>query len=83
MTRGIHLKRLKSTDLSLLGLSEGTAEEEAPDVPRRPQLAEADPALSRLIGEVRTGLEGALRLLEDALAATRRSDSGDSGPSRR
>jgi hypothetical protein len=81
MTRGIHLKRLTNSDLSLLGLPEGAAGDADPD-PRPPVLAEADPVLSGLISEVRTGLEGALQLLEEALSAVvgSEADSGGQGP---
>jgi hypothetical protein len=43
-------------------------------------LAEADPVLSGLIGEVRTGLEGALQLLEEALSAVGEPPSSRQGP---
>jgi hypothetical protein len=55
--------------LELLGLGEeasavrGTPRKTA----RASLLAEADPALSRVVGEVREGLEGTLRLLQEAL----------------
>jgi hypothetical protein len=64
MTRGIHLKQLSDTDLTALGLEERRLSEAAPTM-----LDETDPALSRLVGEVREGLEGTLELLEQALAA--------------
>lgn len=71
MTRGIHLRRLRSTDLKLLGVADARLpdaregrEGECPNA-----LAEADPALSLVVAEVRQGLEGTLRLLDEALAA--------------
>jgi hypothetical protein len=78
MTRGIHLKRLTTTDLGALGLRDaphgaGGVDVQA-DVDPAPALADADPALSRVVCEVREGLEGALRLLDQALAATRSGD---------
>lgn len=74
MTRGIHLKQLTTTDLDALGLRDaqraqspdGTEAQIAPAA----ALADADPALSRVVCEVREGLEGTLRLLDQALAAT-------------
>jgi hypothetical protein len=63
MTRGIHLKELSNTDLSALGV-EG---QDLPE-PLTKVLTEPDPALSKLVGEVRQGLEGTLELLEQALA---------------
>ena len=65
MTRGIHLKELKTTDLELLGLpDEGGGERRG----SRPSLlSEADPALCQVVGEVRETLESALQLLEEAL----------------
>jgi hypothetical protein len=78
MTRGIHLKRLTTTDLDALGLRDALpgadrADTQA-DVEPAPALADADPALSRAVCEVREGLEGTLRLLDQALAATAASD---------
>jgi hypothetical protein len=69
MTRGIHLKELKTTDLELLGLAEdpATAGAAGRQPARSSLLAEVDPALSRVVDEVRKGLEGTLQLLEEAL----------------
>jgi hypothetical protein len=71
MTRGIHLKQLKTTDLEAIGVPEENLAEVPEDKVARPAslLAEADPVLSRTIGEVREGLEGTLLLLEAALSA--------------
>jgi hypothetical protein len=66
MTRGIHLKELSTTDLSALGLERREA-----SVPTTSVLAETDPALSKLVGEVRHGLETTLALLDEALRSTR------------
>ncbi|MEA3276748.1 MAG: hypothetical protein U9Q81_15930 [Pseudomonadota bacterium] len=73
MTRGIHLKRLRTSDLELLGLSDDLLPDgRAPEKPEEQNLlAEADPVLSRVVDEVRQGLEGTLQLLEDALPADR------------
>jgi hypothetical protein len=70
MTRGIHLKHLTSTDLGLLGLPEGTLpEDQAGSQPTQaPRLAEVDPALARIVTEVREELQVTLGLLRDALA---------------
>lgn len=66
MTRGIHLKQLKTFDLELLGLRDGATDEaEQPGL-----LAEVDPVLSGLVAEVRAELEGTLQLLDQALTAT-------------
>jgi hypothetical protein len=69
MTRGIHLKELKTTDLELLGLAEDPSTAGAAGKqPATPSLlAEVDPALSRVVDEVRRGLESTLQLLEEAL----------------
>lgn len=69
MTRGIHLKQLRTTDLELLGLPDDLLPKEraAGKQRQRTLLAEVDPALARVIGEVRVNLEEALHLLEDAL----------------
>ncbi len=70
MTRGIHLKHLTSTDLGLLGLPEDALPEGQATVEgaQSQPLAEVDPALAKLVGEVRVTLEGTLELLEHALA---------------
>jgi len=65
MTRGIHLKRLSTVDLELLGLADESTEQNQP----QGLLAEADPVLCGLIAEVRGELEGTLSLLTQALAA--------------
>ncbi len=74
MTRGIHLKRLKSNDLELLGLADPALEAQgfAPNG-HTGLLAEADPVLAAVIAELRAELEGTLHLLDQALAATRKS----------
>lgn len=73
MTRGIHLKRLKTIDLELLGLADGAVEEgEQPGL-----LAEVDPVLSGVIAEVRTELEATRHLLDQALAAAGKPKPGD------
>jgi hypothetical protein len=64
MKRGIHLKQLSDTDLTALGLQEDQQNGEGAGV-----LAEVDPALSRVVLEVRQGLEGTLELLEQALGS--------------
>lgn len=82
MTRGIQLKRLKNTDLTLLGLSDASFAEEAPAPHGQPSmLAEADPVLSEIIGDVVAGLVGTLDLLDEALAAVAGADATD--PDRR
>ena len=81
MTRGIHLKRLKNTDLTLLGLSDASVTEEGPEPHGQPpMLAEADPVLSEIIGGVVAGLVGTLDLLDEALAAVAGADTKDTGP---
>ena len=77
MTRGIHLKHLKATDLELLGLegdrsSDGSS---TAQTARRSLLAEADPALLKIVTGVRCGLEETLSFLDQAL---RRGESGAS-----
>jgi hypothetical protein len=70
MSRGIHLKQLTNTDLDILGLPNEARSHGAQSLPGRPSLlAEADPALLRLVGEVRAELESTLQLLEEALGA--------------
>ena len=66
MTRGIHLKRLKNADLTALGVEQDRLERE-PSRPCTGVLAEKDPVLSRLVNEVREGLEATLTLLDEAL----------------
>jgi hypothetical protein len=68
MTRGIHLKQLTATNLSLLGLPEALLEAQAPPADPRPLDAEGDPALARITQEVRATLEDTLALLDQALA---------------
>jgi hypothetical protein len=71
MTRGIHLKTLKTIDLELLGLADGAADEgEQPGL-----LAEVDPVLCGLITELRGELEGTLHLLEQGLAHATKADA--------
>jgi len=78
MTRGIHLKHLTTTDLEALGLRgqhgvlDGRAD--APPLTSETLLAEVDPVLCSLLGEVREGLEGTLRLLDQALATKLRGN---------
>jgi hypothetical protein len=62
MTRGIHLKELKTADFELLGLADdpsaaGAARSQSA---RASLLAEVDPALSQVVDEVREGLDEAL-----------------------
>ena len=66
MTRGIHLKRLKNADLTALGVEQDGPERES-SRPSAGILAETDPVLSRLVNEVREGLEVTLALLDEAL----------------
>lgn len=68
MTRGIHLKRLTATDLSLLGLPEDLLEADAASADPRQLATEGDPALARITREVRATLEDTLALLDQALA---------------
>ena len=74
MTRGIHLKRLTTTNLEALGLKDAHCAQDtgapAPLLTSATPLAEVDPVLSQLVSEVCEGLEGTLRLLEQALAIT-------------
>jgi len=71
MTRGIHLKRIETPDLELLGLNQeiGPGGSPVTKSPRARLLAEVDPTLSRVIDEVREGLLGTQRLLEEALGS--------------
>lgn len=72
MTRGIHLKRLTNTHLEALGLKDEQCGQDAGEPAagaRSPTLLEeVDPVLSRIVGEVRVGLEGTLQVLNQALA---------------
>jgi len=72
MTRGIHLKQLKSADLHAIGVPSDRLGEAADDENARPfdRLAEADPVLAQTLAEVRQGLEATLALLDEALAAS-------------
>jgi hypothetical protein len=70
MTRGIHLKHLKASDLGLLGLPEDLLRADSAAV----LAAETDPALSRITREVRETLEEALALLDQALAIGQGAD---------
>lgn len=78
MARGIHLKRLKSTDLRAIGVPGDVARETADDENERPfdLLAEVDPVLSQTLAEVRQGLEATLVLLDAALREVRRDSDG-------
>jgi hypothetical protein len=82
MTRGIHLKHLTGTDLGLLGLPDDSLHGQPPvdGMPANP-LAEADPALAKVVDEVRQGLEWTLDRLREALAAdgARGSEPPDAG----
>ena len=73
MTRGIHLKRLNNADLRALGIDDEPRTPEAAAAPPG-LLAETDPALSRLVSEVRERLEGTLHLLDQALSGVSRED---------
>jgi hypothetical protein len=68
MTRGIHLKHLTATDLSLLGLPEDLLEAEAASADPHQLATEGDPILARIAQEVRATLEDTLVLLDQALA---------------
>lgn len=68
MTRGIQLKQLTGTNLSLLGLPEELLAAQAPPADPNPLAAEDDPALTRITREVRATLEDTLALLDQALA---------------
>ncbi len=72
MTRGIHLKQLKSADLHAIGVSNDWSGETADDENGRPlgRLVEADPVLAQTLEEVREGLKATLSLLDEALAAS-------------
>ena len=84
MTRGIHLKQITDTDLELLGLEERSPEgHPLPRAERKGLLAEVDPVLFRVLGDVRRGLEGTLQLLEEALAPAKPSPSGSERPGKR
>jgi hypothetical protein len=78
MTRGIHLKHLTGTDLGLLGLQKGLVpgdgRETAPPGPHS-LLREADPALAKVIDELRDGLQGTLELLEQALGPPKNAEA--------
>jgi hypothetical protein len=76
MTRGIHLKHLTSSDLGLLGLPEAVLPESQPPgkAAHSMLLAEVDPALAKVVRELRLGLQGTLELLEEALAQDQASD---------
>jgi hypothetical protein len=71
MTRGIHLKQLTATNLSLLGLPEELLAAQAQPADPHPLAAEGDPALARITREVRATLEDTLALLDQALALGR------------
>jgi hypothetical protein len=84
MTRGIHLKQITDSDLELLGLEERSPEgNPLPRAERKGLLAEVDPVLFRVVGDVRRGLEGTLQLLEEALAPANPSPSGAERPGER
>ncbi len=81
MTRGIHLKQITDTDLELLGLEERSPEgNPLPRAERKGLLAEVDPVLFRVVGDVRRDLEGTLKLLDEALAPAQPSPSGSERP---
>jgi hypothetical protein len=80
MTRGIHLKRLSTTDLRAIGLREDQVNHaQGSETPlgceRSNRLAEADPALSLLVCEVRERLEMTLQLLDQALELGSRDET--------
>ena len=72
MTRGIHLKELRSADLDAIGVSNDGLVGATDGEDGRPLslLAEADPVLLRTIDEVRQGLEKTLRHLDEALSTS-------------
>jgi len=72
MTRGIHLKQLKSADLQAIGVPSDRLGETEDDENGQPfgRLTEVDPVLARTLEEVRQGLEATLSLLDEALAAS-------------
>jgi len=65
MTRGIHLKRLKSADLHAIGVDDGIGDDEHEGPSGR--LAEVDPVLSQALEEVRRELEATRGFLDEAL----------------
>lgn len=67
MARGIHLKHLKTTDLTALGVEGERIPPTDDPASLATRLEETDPVLSRVVSEVREGLEGTLQLLEEAL----------------
>ena len=67
MTRGIHLKHLKTTDLTALGVDGERIPPTDGASPPATRLEETDPVLSGVVSEVRQGLEGTLQLLDEAL----------------
>ena len=77
MTRGIHLKHLTSTDLGLLGLPESALPADQPNAksPQVPTLAEVDPALARIVTDVREELQATLAVLQDALDGRQASEA--------
>ncbi|NCA88103.1 MAG: hypothetical protein EOM92_04065 [Gammaproteobacteria bacterium] len=68
MRRGIHLRKLRNRDLTVLGVAAGRVPE--PESPAgHLSLLEVDPALGRRVEELRNELEEVLVILADALAA--------------
>lgn len=67
MTRGIHLKHLTATDLSLLGLPQELLEADGVSADPDQLATEGDPTLVRITQEVRAALEDTLVLLDQAL----------------
>jgi len=66
MARGIHLRQLRNTDLTSLGLEEGRVREPE-QRPGQVRLMDVDPVMGRLILEARSELEEILDLLRSAL----------------
>jgi hypothetical protein len=81
MTRGIHLKHLTSTDLGLLGLRESAlpADQARAKLPQVPTLAETDPALARIVAEVREELQATLAVLRGVLDGRQASEAESGG----
>ena len=70
MSRGIHLKQIKSADLQAIGMPNDRLGETADDENGWPfsRLAEIDLVLAQTLTEVRQGLEATLSLLDEVLA---------------
>ncbi len=75
--RGIRLKQLSADDPGLLDLLESDlcADDDEAEDPDEARAAQAEvPPLGDVVREVREGLEEALKLLEQAIAGSRRDD---------